>query len=203
MSDFFEAAVPEPYTVLGLNLKPLSPGHLILLHKVESPFICGGLPTLDALVMAIWICHLDYKEALTSLTDPATKEKIAAWQKEIGAFSFVKKAALFFEYIKEGRKHPHFLFNDGDFDVIQAPLEQVVIMTLLMETNFTEAELLDRPWRRCLWDYITVKNIRGHLRLSSQEEFDSMEQARKEAEAIERKMAQKKKGGPKCRKARK
>lgn len=202
MSDFFEAAVPEPYTVLGLHLKPLSPGHLILLRRVESPFLCGGPPSLDALILAVWICHLNYTDGLASLCDKSTTGKMAEWQKKVGAFNYVKKASLFLDYIKEGRKEPIYDYKEGDFDTIKAPLEQVVLMTLLMETNFTEAELLDRPWRRCLWDYITIKNIKGHLRLVDKAQLDALEQARLVGEHIAKifaKREQKQKGKKPCR----
>jgi hypothetical protein len=53
---FYQAAVPDGWQILGVRLKPLSLGHLILLHRYESAFVVGGLPTPADLVMSVLIC---------------------------------------------------------------------------------------------------------------------------------------------------
>ena len=48
--DYYAAAVPEPTTILGLPLLPLSLGHLILLNRCESVFIETIVGELNSLV---------------------------------------------------------------------------------------------------------------------------------------------------------
>ena len=64
MLDFYQAAVPDGWQILGVRLKPLSLGHLILLHRYESAFVVGGIPTEADLVLSVLICSRTYEDAI-------------------------------------------------------------------------------------------------------------------------------------------
>jgi len=49
--DFYSVAIPEQRQILGLKLRPLSLGHVIILHRIESAFLCEGIPDYQELAM--------------------------------------------------------------------------------------------------------------------------------------------------------
>lgn len=53
--------------VLGLRLRPLTVGHALLLHRLDSPFLSGGVVDLPALMEAVLVCSLSVPDAIDAL----------------------------------------------------------------------------------------------------------------------------------------
>ena len=68
--EFYKACIPDPVHVLGFKLRPLSLGHIIILHRIDSPFVSGKEFDLSDLASAVLICSLTYKEAIETILDP-------------------------------------------------------------------------------------------------------------------------------------
>ena len=64
MLDYYQAAVPDGWQVLGVKLRPLSLGHLILLKRYGSAFVVGGIPTEADLVLSVLICSRTYEDGV-------------------------------------------------------------------------------------------------------------------------------------------
>ena len=175
---FYLAAIPEPQTILGLRLRPFSLGHVILLHRVESAFIMGGVPDFTDLALSVFICSQSYQETIKALDNPNLPEFMADWHNQLTGedkwlvrlgirkpvvIDYKAKANAFAEYLTTGSKIPQYSYTPNDFKPLTCPPAQMVKVTLQKEMGFSEAELLDRSWAWCLWDFVTLKALAGQV----------------------------------------
>ena len=203
---FYLAAIPEPRTILGLRLRPLSLGHIILLYRLESVFVCGGIPTFSDLALSVLICASTYKEGLSYLENPDLSSELRRWADKLtGLNTFLvrigirkptpinleEKSAALSEYIAEASKVPNYHFNPSDFTEISCPSAQIVKVTLMREMKFSEEEILDRSWALCLWDFVTLKAINGSVKMLNQGSID-------DALKVANEVAAKLNGGAQC-----
>ena len=201
---FYLAAIPEPRTILGLRLRPFSLGHIILLQRLESAFVCGGIPDYGDLALTVLICASTYEEGIAHLDNPDLRDELGRWSKQLtGAdkwsvrlgfrkptkIDIAEKAKALSDYISEGSKIPNYQFNPSDFVEISCPSAQIVKVTLMKEMKFTENEILNRSWALCLWDFVTLKAISGSLKMVDN---NDIEEALRIANALHEKLNAKK-----------
>jgi hypothetical protein len=98
---------------------------------------------------------------------------------------FEGKCKAFAEYIEAGSRMPTYDYNPEEVRSMECPGVQLVKASLMSEMNFTESELLDRPWGLCLWDYVTLKAIKGHVRIW---EKDTLNEAQEFANRLAEKL---------------
>lgn len=179
--EFYLAHEPEPTRILGVDLRPYSLGHIILLSRLGSSFVLGGEPTLDDLAVTVFFCSLSYEEGrsvlCTGKVDVQTRwgirrlsldDAMARWHRRIGEFDFSEKVKEVEAYMKAGSRHPMVSSKHGynpDTLACDCPFVQEVKVVLMSRMHFKEAEILDRPWSKCLWDYYTLLMIDGDLRI--------------------------------------
>lgn len=190
---FYLAAIQDAWEILGVKLRPFSLGHVILLHRIESPFLVGwkaeSQPTFDDLAVAVLICSCTYEEALEIIEGPALPSILRTWADRITGMNrwsvrigwnkatpvdFPKAVIEFCDYIKEHSKIPNYEFNPGDFKDLHCPEVQVVKVSLMRDMHIPEPDILDRCWGQCLWDYVTLSALDGRVKMVD-------EQARAEA----------------------
>jgi hypothetical protein len=135
--EYYAAHEPEVHTVLGVELKPFTLGHYILLSRLGNKIVAeDDKPGLDDLIEAVWVCALEYREAVDAIKtnsllqrSPLARlfrvpdsiaqnhwvfrpwrvsvEKVAKrWQKKIGCTSLVDETKAFVAYMKDGARHP-------------------------------------------------------------------------------------------------
>jgi hypothetical protein len=184
--EFYSVAIPETRHCLGLKLRPLSLGHIILLHRIESAFLCDSKVDYKELSIAALICSLKYQDALDAIQDPETAkfltylgEKITGvreWLVRLGfrkprPIDLVAHTLAISEYIKEASKLPLYGFNPGDFKEMDLPQVQIVRVTVMREMNIADDEIMDRSWALCLWDYFTIKALKGEITIENRDQF--------------------------------
>lgn len=181
--EFYDAAIPEPYTILGLRLRPLSLGHMILLHRIDSPLVKGGNIIIGDMAVAALICSRTYEDGIAALDDPSLPSKLIKWGYKLThphRIAFWKYepidlkaiSTLFTDYIEYHTKVPCYLTKNDDATSIGAPQEQLVKINLLMKLHLTESEIMNRSWRLCLWDLLTLKAIEGQLEFMDEDEIE-------------------------------
>lgn len=177
-SEYYRAAVPEPWTILGLRLRPFSAGHLILLHRAESAFAIGGEASFEDLAFAVFICSQTFESAVKCFSDPDLPKLMRAWHKKLtnrGLFrkprtiDLFGKSEEFRSYMDEGCKYPDYIYKGGTSDIGDVPAVQFVKAFLLSRTSMTESEFLNRPWALSIWDFLTIQSQEGHVRLCNEE----------------------------------
>ena len=183
MSRFFTPYLqPVKTTCLGLELKPFSLGHNILLHGVESAFVMGGLPDFSDIAISVFICSRSYTDAVKAFHSKEVHKFMAKWQKQIGNFNLPEKCALFAEYLKQGNEVPTYSWpedQEGKSRPSTSPIVLAVKSTLQHKLNFREAELMDRPWNLCLLDWLILKELEGAIAFVDE---DALAEAKKVAD---------------------
>jgi len=191
-STYVDAAIPEPFTILGLRLRPLSIGHLILLHKLESPFVRDDLIdsfSIGDLALGCLICSGTYADGRALLDDEHLDRKLFQWglraTNQHGwriwcrwlyeAIDLKTKMSLFLDYLKYHICIPYYSVEQGKSRAIRAPAWQVIKMVLLSQTNLTESEILDRPYRLCMTDFITLRAIEGQFNFEDAEDLEELQ----------------------------
>lgn len=194
---FYLAAIPDAWEILGVRLRPFSLGHVILLHRIESPFIRGwdatNPPNFDDLALAVLLCSESYEVGLEILENPNLPKILHHWANQLTGLDrwsvrlgfrkatpldFPTVAIEFSDYIDAHSKIPNYEFNPGDFKEIHCPEVQLVKVSLMREMHIPEAVLLDRCWGLCLWDYTTLRAMSGGVKLISDEDMKARNDAR-------------------------
>lgn len=171
VQDFYLAAVPEPVTLLGLRLRPFSLGHNLLLHRIESAFVVGGKVGYDDLAASVLICAQTYREAVACFDDPKLRRFMLKWHRKLTGdvwwrralrltvrpVDLKAKSEAFTKYIEDGSRMPYYDVPADRVGESQIESIHAVQLALMAKTTLTEAELMDRPWGRCLFDYIGLQ----------------------------------------------
>jgi len=186
--DFYSVAIPEQRQILGLKLRPLSLGHVIILHRIESAFVCEGIPDYQELAIAALICSLSYEDGLQALADADTPrvlkllgERITGvneWRVRLGlrkprVIDLEANIKAFTDYIQEGSRIPHYSYTPGDFKQMDCPSVQIIKVALMRDLKFTESEILNRSWALCLWDHVTLKAMSGQVSMVDRSEVEN------------------------------
>lgn len=169
--DYYKARLPEPFTILGLKLRPFSFGHLLLLHRIESYFVGADSElTYEDLALSVLICSMSYRDAIQIFDDKTLPKFMARWADRLtgrGILATLRlrtvrtiplhvKAADFASYMASGKRRLTYL-NNGESRELGLPDIQIVRVTLLREFGgLTDEALMDRPWGLCEEDFVTI-----------------------------------------------
>lgn len=176
MSDFYQAAIPDPFTILGLRLRPYCLGHIILLHRVQSAFVVGPPVQQEDLVTSVFFCSQTYEEGVRALDNPKLPKFMRRWERKIGRFDFETKCKEFANYIQAHSKAPLFTVEEGKSKASACPIVQSVKVALLSQTNLTESEILNRCWSLCLWDWLTILAQAGKVQIMDPKAVDDAQE---------------------------
>jgi hypothetical protein len=185
---------------MGLRLRPFSLGHVILLGRVRSSFVTEGEETsLHDLALSVLICALSYDEGLALFNDKDLPRFFVRWHQKLAGESwmtrigwrkprvvdYVEHIRAFGEYVQRGSKIPNYSYNPSDFKRMECPSVQIVKTTLMRDMHFGEAELMDRPWALCLWDFVTLRALAGQVNMV---DSDALKEAQEVANAVAERM---------------
>ena len=198
-NDIFEAALPKPYRVLGLRLRPFSLGHYMILRRHGCAFVADDKSdaTRDDLVFACLVCSMTFDEfdawiqqgrvrwieRLRSLLSfSATEIKVAflgsqaqldvvRWGRKVGSlWSFKPKAELFMRYLADNAEMPkYWIEKEGPGG--GAHWAQTALNVLTGELHLTRKEALEMPLREALLHCCAHGEAMGTLRLMTPEEI--------------------------------
>jgi hypothetical protein len=164
MDPFLQAALPDPFTILGRRLEPLSIGHLLFLQR----FDCDPVLTLDQLLRAVYICCRPPGEVGAALSDRSLRPKLRAWARAIGPFNLPAKLKLWRDYVEHHiTARPQLLQEEepGGGPVLGAPWLQHLKVTLISKLGYTHTEALSIPYGQAIWDYYTFWENAGRAEL--------------------------------------
>jgi len=166
VDDFLQAAVPEPVQILGLEMRPFSLGHWLLLARFENGFLTGNVK-LDDVILAVLICSMTFEEACVFMAAADRDEQIRVWSEKVKlqlklageTLNVSAKAELFSTYFKEGSKIPAYQYTDTGTSAVGCPWTQVLKVTLMSELGMSETEVLNRSLRLSWWDYLSWREL--------------------------------------------
>lgn len=103
---YWKAFLAEPVTVLGVQLRPFSLGHSLLLDVYESPFCKGGAVTLTELVFAVWICSRKFQDAIDDIHKDQFDKECRRWGRKCRRADFNREMEVFDQYVSEHSQCP-------------------------------------------------------------------------------------------------
>lgn len=186
-SQWWESVAPDVTYCLGERLLPFSPGHWILLKRLNSPLLTPGAEiTYADLLDAVFVCARTFKDGYYGLNAPGFRRHVRRWNRRLKWFGLrsidVRTAtAVTQAHISNGLRWPILMLNgpanDSGVDCA-SPMVQVLLVHLTSKLNQDVEKVLDLPMGFCYRLYATASEMTGLVRVTSLDE-----QADRQAEA--------------------
>lgn len=161
---YLQQVIPDPFTILGLELRPLSIGRLLLLHRF-GVLADGHQPKdFQDLVLGVLICSRPVAEVSAFLRARRLPVAMWLWRKRVGKSP--ARMAQAFGLFKRYSKRPQIGVNthdNGPDGVPGAPWLQHLRVELLSKCHWTIADIEERPYGEAVWDYYTYWENLGKL----------------------------------------
>ncbi len=194
--DFFRRAVPEPFRILGLQLKPLSLGRYRLLKRFECAFVSDDLVPagIGDLIIGVLICSQRADEFVTWANSPDFSRDIAKWSERLcprprlgwlpiygpwrrrrpqHSFNVVEKLQLFQRYIEDSSQIPKF-WCESSGESSGQPWAQACETALRSELGWSEEEINERPITKAIGDFFALAESRGQIKLMTKEDLEQI-----------------------------
>lgn len=187
-ASYSQAAYPEPYTILGIRLKPLSLQHYHLMARHSVAFVSDGPSeaTFADLLLGVIICskHWEEGEFEHYVESGECQSESSAWGEKfpLGSFDEKEKIKLFADYISEGSRIPKY-WEENTGKTSGAHWSQSVLLTLTGQLGYTRKEALHCPLSQALADYFKHAENQGLIRLMTDDEIAMIEAAEKKEAA--------------------
>jgi hypothetical protein len=180
---YFKAAIPEPYRILGLRLKPLSLGRYRLLRRFGCAFVAEEKkqPLIGDLVLGVLVCSMSCLEFTRFMEAPDFVEQIEQWGNKIGEFNVPEKFKLFADYIQIGSESPMYWNASEGGQGIAANWSQSVEVVLRGQLGWSSKEINEEPLTKALSDYYTWAASQGLIQLMTEAEIEIVREAEKSA----------------------
>ena len=186
---YLQAAIPQPFTVLGRKLKPFTLGHQLLLEYFGSGFALGSdeSPTYEDLLISVFLCSYSYEDALKKLESRWLVLQLKLWSWFCGNFDVGEAIEFFQRYIGAHTKEPDFWVTQKSGPSHSGiPFIQFLKVKLEQELGYTEQQALDTPYQIAVWNYLTFLEHKGVIRFFNSEDFDLLEAS--QSEEMDRKL---------------
>lgn len=159
------------HRAFGLNLRPLTVGHLFLLLELENAYPDhpeeAGYPDL---MTAVLVCSADHRRARRMVGSRFAPRFMRVWGFLARRLDWQKEAVAFGEYLREQLGTPQ-RDEIGRGGELTAPLAWRLQAMLMAEFHMSPKEALDCPvaWATTLW--ATEGDRRGVSKLASERQL--------------------------------
>jgi len=167
-----QAVLYQSPAVLGRQLAPLSPLHVLTLEAVNSPFMVGGVSGLDDLILAVHICATQWGTRAGIFANEkllrkwGRQHRRADWRAEMGAFH---------TYLDESWTTPD-KWGKGASGAAKAPGAYHLAVFAMRNLGMAEAQAWDCPIARLIcYREAFAEQERGESDLMTDEEKRGIE----------------------------
>lgn len=196
----FNAAMPEPHTILGLRLLPLSIGRYRLLKRFDSPFVDDEKRELTIedmikeLIFALVVCGLPCAEFNALLNEPQTTASrllgfpvglereckrfgkvIQKVIKRTPNFSIFESLGEFREYLNEAQSVPWHVSRLGEESESVSHWSHNIEIVLRSRIGWSQEEVDEQPLQKGLCDFFKFLEGEGAVRLMTHEDWAVLE----------------------------
>jgi hypothetical protein len=167
------AAYPRQHTCLGLELLPLTLGHVFALHSIHSPLVVGGGVLTSDIALACLICSKPHHKALIGMRSFLAKPE--AWL--VGLLASTRdieaECAKFQAYYSESMEQPQVKRTITGVDVKQpestgTPWHWQLLAYLMAELGTTEEQALNMTVVKAWCLSIARREMSGEISLWNQ-----------------------------------
>jgi hypothetical protein len=177
-ADIASAVVPEPFRILGLNLRPFSLGHYYLMRRFNVAFASDNEATVTHgdLVLGVLICSMTHAEFNALLAAGEIEKQVLKWARKVKSWEYADKLELFKGYLKQAMPEIPYWQNDGESEEGSGAhwsywLRSVAISKL----GYTPDSILDAPLAQVIFDYFKWAESEGALTIMSEEDLKLVE----------------------------
>ena len=172
---------PEPTTLLGKRLVPLSLGHVFLLQR----FGCYPAQGYSGLITGVIVCSRPVREVLPTLEDKWLGLKLWVWGRRLGKFNPFEKVLAFNAYLEAHSRRPELMPFDSfeETGLPGAPFLQHLRVCLLARCGWTREMIDEEPLSQAFWDYYTYWEIEDRVRIAIPDSQEAQVDYLKEADA--------------------
>ena len=195
---YFKAAIPEPFRILGLALRPLSLGRYLLLRRFDCAFVAESEVSagISDLLLGLVICSMRVDEFLAAAESHELGPDVRRWGKRVcpqswlGCLPWVgkwwrknhtcdalEKMRLFQRYIAAGSAVPKYWDECEDQRVSGSHWSHGVEVILRGELGWSREEIDEAPLSKALADYFKFAENQGLVRLMTDYEIELIEAA--------------------------
>lgn len=181
------AALPQPVQILGLKLKPLSLGHVILMKRHDVAFVAesDAIAGIEDLLMGVLICSMTFDEWQKFEESDGFFNEIARWGRKVSlqlcgkkgnGFNVIEKFGLFNDYVSTACKVPQMWIESGQQAArTDTPWYVAVKMCLTGQLNYSQSEAMNCPLQQAILEYCRYAESTGAIRLMTDEEVKQAE----------------------------
>lgn len=162
--------VRERWQVLGLDLLPLTLGHVDMMER----FGVSAADNATDLATACIICSRPWRQVLPFFQSWTLPFRLLKWRWVLGPWDFAEKAALFHAYLRHNTELPIVTIK-GDPSSSGVPFSRSLRVFLLSELNYDPATVNDTLFLDALWDMVSLQDMRGKVSVSEMSE-DELEE---------------------------
>jgi hypothetical protein len=191
--DCFTAALPRPYQILGLRLRPLSLGRFRLLRRVDCAFVAeqAAVANFGDLVLGVALCSMTCAEGASWLDSNCLLQDIRTWSNRIcpapwigflpfigvwwrkrNSFDPLDKIRLFRDYVAEASEIPKFWqLNEGSGGGA-AHWSESMEVALRGQLGWSREEIEEQPLQKAIRDFFQLLEGSGAIRLLAEGELE-------------------------------
>lgn len=191
--DSFKSAIPEPFQVLGLELKPLSIGRYRRMARHGVAFVSETetSASIADLLLGVVICSMRCDEFDSSVLTPKFWKDLHRWSKHLNphawigvfpilgkwwrknhSFNFVEKMQLFKRYIDEAQLCPEYIVkNESNSGGSASHWSHSIEIVLRGELGWTKEEIEEAPLSKALSDYFKHMENQGMITILTEEDM--------------------------------
>lgn len=196
----FNAAFPEPQTILGLRLLPLSFGRYKLLKRFECPFIDDEAKEIsieklnNELFFSLVVCGLPCDEFTTLLESGKLRKELKRWRKKLlkivnqKGFSILEHFATFRKYLDEGSAIPWVVLSRNDLsETSMVHWSTSIEVVLRSKIGWTDKQINEKPMAEALVHFFKYLENEGAVKLYGFAEYEAIQtEAKANGEALEK-----------------
>lgn len=186
----FEAALPEPYTILGLRLLPLSLGRYRLLKRFNCPFVADEQKEITIeeltkeLFFALLVCGFPVDEFKGLLNNDRKFKKEARRFGKISNkivkrtknFNILEHFNAFKRYLDDHSKTPWVvLSSQNQTETSMAHWSSSMLVTLGSKLNWSEKQIDENPISEAQMVFFKYAESEGMVKLYDFAAYDAMQ----------------------------
>ena len=183
MDEAFELMLaPRRHRCLGARLDPLTLGHILLLHRLQSPFLTGQPVTAIRLFEAVFVCCQDHRKAESNMQRWWIGTLLWLWGWFHRKTNLETESAKFAAYLDEAFAIPKTKPSKEDKtrSVPGAPWVLRVLVSLMAELHWTEEQALACPLIKANGLITTLSEARGGVKLWTEQDRAFLQWAREQ-----------------------
>ena len=163
---YADVVFPRSCQVLGRRLHPPTIGHLLLLWRVGSPLVRGGVMGAGSLALALFILSRPWHRAERGMNGWWGQKVRNAWARQLrrcGEFDRAAAQAMLVAWLGQSMTGPELWQPEtkGEAKTISAHFLQATKVRLMQCFGMTREAALNTPLREALWDLACYAEDQG------------------------------------------